>query len=373
ILGDDWMGCTSDSELNSILGFSRGTIEVLSLQSKYLHFSPVLIEKYRDNPKKKAMEATEKAVNEANVERSVHATSQYMRSTKKKFSNIIKNPPYFVLTYPSGLYNKDGESVLGLESEFIRGIQDSLGPHIPILGGSASPAVEDFLGGESRNYVFSNGDYSNTGAVICFVVSELYFSFGLKHGYEETNKNAIITKLSGKGRIIERLNDKPALEEYSNLTGFAKEKLEEDLLSYSIRKPLTVFDSSQNIYPKVSVNSERENCINSTFKFAEGQAVRIAGVDGEKTINALKGSVDEALEGRDFEPALILLSTCAMRRLLLQDKISEPVKRLEESYPSTPFFGFYTAGEIGGKRNEQAKFNNITSTNLVISDKLQTE
>ncbi|MFB6216547.1 MAG: FIST N-terminal domain-containing protein, partial [Candidatus Aenigmatarchaeota archaeon] len=301
ILGEDWIGCTSDSELNSILGFSQGTLEVLSINSKYLHFSPVLVEDYRDDPETKAEKATQKAVSQANIERSVHATSQYMRSTKKSFSDIIKNPPYFVLTFPGGAYiNEDHELVPGREVEFLQGIKNTLGPHIPILGGSASLKVEKNFSGEvGANYVFANGKYAKSGAITCFVVSELYFSYGLEHGFKPTNKNTVITDISGNGRIINELNNKPALEEYLKLLGKSEDEISKKSIQNFIKNPISIFDASQNIYPKVSIPSPNDDpFLEGSFKYGKGQSVMISEFDLEKSIDALKGSIDNSLEGR---------------------------------------------------------------------------
>ncbi|MFP4115659.1 MAG: FIST N-terminal domain-containing protein [Candidatus Aenigmatarchaeota archaeon] len=376
ILGDDWMGCTSDSELNSILGFSRGTIEVLSLNSKYLHFSPTLIEDYRSEPKKKAKNAAEEVVDEANVERSVHATSQYMRSTKKDFSDIIKNPPYFVMTFPGGFYyDKDDKPVPGAEIEFLDGIKEVLGPHIPIIGGSASIPMENyFTQKKGPNYVFANGKYAKSGAVVAFVVSELYFSYGLEHGFEKTTDMTLITEVGRQGRVIKELDNKPALSRYSEVIDVDKEDLLDDIGKYTMQRPVSVFDTSQNIYPKVALlNPQNKEFLQGSFKYGEGQSVMISSFNAEKTVNALKKSINNAVEDRNFDPALVLFSTCGIRRILLEEDVEKAIDKVKQSYPEVPFFGFYTAGEIGGRRNQPAQYNNITATNLVISDKLQTE
>lgn len=376
ILGEDWIGCSSDSEVNSILGFSRGTVEVLSIKSKYLHFSPTLVENYRDNPGKNAKESIAKVVDKANVERSVHATSQYMRSTKKSFSDIIKNPPYFVLTFLGGFYyGEDGNPVPGMEIEFLQGIKDELGPHIPIIGGSASIPMENYFTQEEEvNYVFANGNYAKSGAVTCFVVSELYFSYGLDHGFKKTSRISQITEISNRGRTIEELDGKPAVPRYSEILDIDKEELLENVGDYTMRNPISVFDISQNIYPKVALlsNTDKDH-LDGSFKYSEGQSVMIAEFDKDKTVNALKSSIDNSLDEREFDPALALFSTCGIRRVLLQKDIDKSVERVQEEYPDLPFFGFYTAGEIGGHRNEPSQYNNITAVNLVISDKLQTE
>lgn len=374
ILGEDWIGCTSDRELNSILGYSQGTIQVLSINSKYLHFSPVLVENYREAPKKKAEEATQKAVDQANVERSVHATSQYMRSTKKEFSDIIKNPPYFVLTYISGIYYEEGEPVMGFENEFLNGIKNILGNYIPIVGGSATSDAGKLEKGEGTNYVFANGKFSKSGAVLCFGVSELYFSYGLAHGYDRTNKISILSEVTDNNRGITKLSGENAIDKYCEMIDVSKSEFIENYFRYTTRKPLCSLDDSQNIYPKVIPNVfEESGCLQGTFKFTEGQSVLIGEYNEEKSLNSLKNSFDDALSEQEFEPALALISNCSVRRVLLKKKVNESISRLEDKYPNLPFFGFYTAGEIGSYRDEPPKYNNITCVNLIFSDKLQTE
>lgn len=374
ILGEDWIGATTDKELNSMIGYSEGTIEVLSIQSKYLHFSPVLVENYREEPVKKAEKATEKAVDEANVERSVHATSQYMRSTKKNFSDIIKNPPYFVLTFPGGVYFEDEKPILGRESELLQGIKNSIGSYIPIIGASASSDAEKLGQRKATNYIFSGGKYTKDGAVICFVVSELYFSYGLEHGYETTEKTGLITKVSNNGRRIEEINNNTALDEYSNLSGMSKEKLLEKFRNAESMKPIGVPDIDGKTYPiSAGLNSDGKTLF-SYFKLRENTPINIQSFDKEKSIGTGK-NLFEKIKSQypQTKPVISLIFPCMGRRISLRDDLKKSVKNIKEAHEEAPFIGFYSNGEIGGERGKQARYNNYTITALTIFDKLQTE
>ena len=378
ILGNNWIGCTTDKELNSIIGYSEGTIEVLCIDTKYMHFGIGISEDYRKNPAEEAKKATMKAIENCPAERSRFATAQFMRGTKKGFAELVKNPPYFVLTFIGGSYFINRKLVPGAEVEFLDGIKDYIGLYIPILGGSAASNFEGILNYEGENYVFANGKYYKDGAVVCFVVSELYFSHSLEHGYIPIDKYGVITKVSGKGRIIEEINNKSAIDEYCRLIGINKKEFIKNPFQYTTANPICILNQLGNISPKVTLPltpKPSETKLAGSERFLLNTSFVIGQYNEKKTVEATKAAIEEAYkEHEDKNIVLALNFNCAVRRFLLKEKIEEEILNAKKILsPNSLLFGFSTFGEIGAKRNQPSSYNNITSTVLLIFDKLQIE
>lgn len=378
VLGNNWIGCTTDKELNSILGYSEGTIEVLCVDTKYLHFGIGISEDYRKNPVEEGKKATREAIENCPAERSKFATAQFMRGIKKRFVDIAKNPPYFILTLIGGIYYEKHKPVPSNEEVFLEGIKSIAGPYTSVVGASAAEDLEiASTKYEGKNYVFANGKYYDGGAVVCFIISELYFGANLEHGYKPTNIYGTITKVSGNGRIIEEINNKPALDEYCRLVGYKKEELlKNPIFFYSIH-PMCSFNESGNIYPKIvtPVSPIRsESRMTGPLRSVNGSSFVIGQYDEKKAIESIKNAISELLtEHKDKKIVLAITFDCSVRRLLLREKVKYEMSNALKSIENGVLVGFYTMGEIGGKYNLPPRCNNATSTILCIFDKLQVE
>ena len=378
ILGTNWIGCTTDRNINSLIGYSDGTIQVLSIDSNHLHFGVGVSENYRKNPVEEGKRAVKEAIENCPVEKSRFATAQFLKGTKKGFYEIIKNPPYFILTLIGGTYYIDKNIVPGMEDEFLEGIIEYVGPFIPIIGGSSSSDFDKIMNYEGENYVFANGNYYKDGAIVCFVVSDLYFSFELYHGYIPTEKNGVITKVSMYGRTIEEINNKPAIDEYCRIINIEKNEFIKNPFFYIITMPICTLDHTGNIYPRVSpplTPNLDENKLTGSIKLLENTFFVIGKYDDEKTINSTYNAIKEAIKGyEDKNIVLVLNFNCCVRRFLMREKVMNEIESALNIMPKNSIlFGMSTTGEIGLKKNQRVRYNNITSTCLIIFDKLQVE
>jgi len=376
ILGTEWIGCTTDRELNSVRGYSEGTIEVLSLHTKYLHFGVEVADNYREDPFERGREAITKAIEKAPVDRAIDSTVQYIRSTKKSYADIVKNPPYFILTLIGGAYYKDKQPVPGMETEFLEGIFDAVGSNIPILGASASSDVIKFTQESvGENYQFANGKVYENAAIVAFVVSDLYFSYGLEHGYKQTPRIAQLTKLSNNGRVIEEINDKGAVEEYCRLIGVDQEEFLKNPWNYTLTSPLAIVDTDGKTYIKTIGPNPDGKTLYSLSKLIEKSNANILSFDEESVINVLSDVVSQAGAGHeDKDIAFLLVFTCSARRVLLGDKVNKALEAFKSKHgDDVPIFGFYTFGEVGSRRNRQSQCNNQTVTVVGVYDHLLTQ
>ena len=382
VLGKNWIGCTTDKELNSILNYSEGTIEVLCIDTKYMHFGIGISEDYRKNPPEEAKKATMKAIENCPAERSRFATAQFMRGTKKSFAELVKNPPYFVLTLIGGTYYKNKKVVPGKESEFLEGIKSVVGPFLPIIGASASSEIEEMLNYTGENYVFANGKYYKDGAVVCFVVSELYFSYGFSHSYVPTDIRGIITKTSKDKKIIEEINDRPSVEEFRKGVSKIRKKFSldeifekifarkyENVLLF-IKYPALIIDSFGNSYPLAFRPDPEGKVIIAPQRIDKNISFVLGKYDKNKATEETPNSIKKMIKNIGT-PIFCLIFSCAARGFLLHksglmNKFVNNLNNILQSY-----LGFYANGEIGGTK--EFRFMGFSDTYLIVFDKIITE
>jgi len=370
---ENWIGCTTDKEINSVLGYCEGTIEVLCIYTKFMHFGIGISENYRKNPVEEGRKATLQAIENCPVDRSKFATTLFMRSAKKSFIDLTKNPPYFVLTLVGGTYFKNKKAIPGMESEFLEGIKEVTGPFIPIIGASASSNAEEMLNYKGENYVLANGKYYKEGAVVCFGVSDLYFSYGAEHAYIQTNKYGTITKISKNGRIIEEINNKPAVDEYCKLAGIKKTKFLKASLEFQCVNPIQIFDTFGNIYP-VPCGTTDGKTLFSYQKLSKNLSINIGKYDENKSVNATVNTLKEIkAEFPKTDIGFLLLFSCIGRRIMLKEKVHKVINKINTVLNNAPYVGFYTNGEIGSKKNSPPRYNNFTDTFFVVFDKIMVE
>ncbi len=349
ILGKDWIGCTSDKELNSIRGYSGDTIGVLSFQTKYLHFGVSVAENYRDNPFEKGGKAILEAIERAPVDRAVDSTVQYIRSTKKSYADIVKNPPYFCLTLIGGAYYKDKNPFPATEDEFLEGIYNAVGSSIPIIGGSASSDIFEYtINRVADNYQFANGKIYSKASIVAFVVSDLYFSYGIEHGYKKTDRIALLSKVSNNGRVIEEINGKPAVEEYCRLIGVTPTDFNKKPFEYTLTNPIAALDTDGSTYIKTTGPNPDGKTLYSLTKIMENSVANILSFDEESVLNALSDvTIKAGTEHNEKDIALILIFSCSARRVVLGDKVQKTIDIFKSKHGDIPIFGMYSFGEFG--------------------------
>ena len=102
IIGTNWVGLSTDKQFNSSSKYRKDTaVSVVSLYSKYLHIGIGVAQDYRKNPRRAAVKATLDAMRSVKRERTMDAYIQFTRTQKQTYENIVKTPPYFILSFAS--------------------------------------------------------------------------------------------------------------------------------------------------------------------------------------------------------------------------------------------------------------------------------
>ncbi|MBN1502400.1 FIST C-terminal domain-containing protein [Candidatus Woesearchaeota archaeon] len=376
ILGNTWIGCSTDTQLTSTHGFEQGTISVLTISSEYLHFGVGVVDKYHKNPASSGEKAIQEAMKNVHVDHYVDPYIQFRRSQTKSFHEIVRIPPYFILTLICGVkFDKQGNPLPGMEAEFLEGVFKITGPNIPIIGGSSSTDWDKYTKEKiTNNFQFANGKLYYDAAIIVFVVSDLYFAHSFTHGYCVANNVALLTKVDKTGHIIQEINGKPAVEEYARILKVSVDELTKNPFKYILAHPLGVLDTFGNVYIKSGApNPDRKTWYTLT-KVQENTASVVVNYDPKKTKEAVYYALKEADDIHSHkEIALGLVFSCCGRKALLGKDVTAEIDIARRKYKGVPLFGFHTFGEIGAKMSKSSQVCNQSVSSLIIYNKLLTE
>ena len=371
VLGKNWVGISTDKQFNKANGYSPKTsVSVLALESEYMHFGVSVADNYRKSPRKSAKAAISRAMKEVKVDRYVDAYIQFSRMKKKSFNEIVKNPPYFILSFMSGVKVKNGKTEVGEEAEFVRGILEYTGPHVPMFGGSASSDLDDYIKGKADNFQFAKGKMYKNAAIVIFAVSSLAFTTSVEHGYSTTNDFAAVTKLGKEGFEIKELNGKDPVTEYCRILGISKQKYLKDPSVYSFSRPFGLVQGDGTAFVKEAFPTKNKKSLQCNFQLHKNSILNILEFDKKKTLNTLSLLVKEAQKERPkAKIALSLFCVCSGRRPLIKEIEKKELESLRKSFKN-PFFGFYSFSELGSTGLTTPQSHSQTITSLTIYDKL---
>ncbi|MFT4309871.1 MAG: FIST signal transduction protein [Candidatus Woesearchaeota archaeon] len=370
VLGEnDWVGASADRQFSTIAPYSDKTsVTVLSIQSDYMHFGIGVANNYRRNAQKGGLEATKQALKNIRSDKYIDAYVQFNRHKHQDYSRIVRHPPYFILTYASGAEYKKGKPVSGEEIDFLKGIQEHLGPNIPIFGGGASSDFQEYLElSKGSNYLFANGKLYDDAGIVVFAISNLYFSSDVLHSYIPTEKSVSVTKIDRTGHEILELNGKEPVEEYCSLIGVKKEDYLKEPFMYSLKNPLGMI-TPEGSFVKEALPNKDGKTLHSTYKLMQNYVLSIMKYDDKSHYNTMQQSLKKALK-YDKTLCLGLYCTCSTRRLLEGDDTGKIINSLTKS-TKVPIMGFYAFSEIGNTKTGSAQVHGESVTAMFIYDKL---
>ncbi|MFA6035574.1 MAG: FIST N-terminal domain-containing protein [Candidatus Micrarchaeia archaeon] len=377
VLGtSNWIGISTDKMFSSKTGHDKDlAVTVLSLASDFMHFGIGVADNYRKNPVEAGRLAASEAMSKAQVDKYVDAYIQFTRTKTHDYHRIVRTPPYFMLAFASGAKIIDGNSIPGNESEFLQGILNYVGPHVPMFGGSASSSFEKYLHeNKGQNYQFANGKLYTDAAIVVFVVCNLYFATFLEHGYTQTNNYASITKLDKTGYEILEINGKEPVAEYARLLGISKKAYLQDPSKWSLTRPFGLVGIDGNTYVKEALPNADSKTLHSTFKLYPNCVMNILDYDKKLTFTTISHLLEECSKIKnDSQIKLALICSCSGRRPLLDGKENSVVKDAMKHFSQTLLFGFDSFGEIGSTYVTSPQCHSQTVTALVLWDSLLTE
>ncbi len=379
VLGKNWVGLSIDKMFNSKTDYDADLqVSVLSINSKYLHFSTAVAENYLKNPIKKGFNAINSAIESVHGDTYIDSYIQFTRTKKNNYGNIIRTPPYFIFTTMSSQTKKNGQYLGGEESKFIDGIMECTGPHVPIFGLGAGYDFEKFLDQKVKNadsFQFANGKLYYQAGIIVFVISNLHFEISVQHGYSTTKDYVVITKLDKKGFEILELNGREPVAEYCRLIKAPKKDYLENPENFSLKRPFAIPGFEDTSYIKVAFPNPDGKTLHSTHRLQTNSVLNILKYN-KKTLFSTMADMLSAAKLANKNKKKISISffcNCCSRRLLMEGKEEKALKLVKAKHGAVPLFGAYAFAEIGSTKTSSAQVHGETVTSLIIYDKLLSE
>ncbi len=325
--GIELIGCTSDGEISSRLGFREDSISLLLLASDTIDFSFGL----GRNLSKDLLAACSQAVEQARAKSELE--------------------PRLCIVVPESL------TISGQKT--VEALRQVLGDEVDLFGGRAADNRK-----YENTFQFCGREVVSDSVPILILSGPLVYSFGVASGWNPIGTPGTITR--SKGNVVYEIDGASAVEFYRHFLG------KEFQLSTEIAL-LILNDAGEPEYlrpPSGDVDVE-SGAITYLSDVPEGAKAQIAISDRSAILKGCEDSVRKALEGfpEEKNPEAALIVSCSSRKLLLGTKTGEEYRILDERIGhELPFAGFYSFGEIGplksGKRTPN--FHHYTFTMLLL-------
>lgn len=261
------------------------------------------------------------------------------------------------------------ESVGVNGSAVVRGIQEGLGEHFPIIGGMASDASTF-----TKTYQYYKDQVLVDNVVGVGLSGRFSYGIGVKHGWESIGLPVKVTK--SEGSVIKELNNRPALKFFEDYFGEKAKQLEKPLsrICYVYPLGMSVEGSDELLIRNAFVATEKGEII-CAGEIPQGSEIRLMLGDPGKAIEAAKEAAESAkAQLRGAEPKAIFVFNCTARYMLLGFRADEEIVVIQNVLgKDVPLIGFYTYGEqapLGGLLGPEcfSVFHNETMALLVVGE-----
>lgn len=301
------IGCTTDGEISSILGFQQDSLTLALFCSDTVEiYAGVGRQTEQD-----AIAAARQAVQQA---------------TQKSLT-----PAKLCITVPAS-YTADGSTTSG--EQILKGLGLALGANIPVVGGTAGDQCRF-----QKTYQFFGTEVFTDALPILIFAGDLHFSHGTGCGWQPITSKSIVTK--SQDTVLYEIDGQSALEFYQKYLGARPPTAEHPLYIYE--------GDSDRCYLRVPNTCDPETgSINFLGNIPQGATVQLAEISRDQVIAASETSLKIALENYPgTEPEALLIFSCCSRRWLLGTRTKEEYDFVKNALPKIiPVAGFYTYGEF---------------------------
>lgn len=295
------IGCTTDSEMSSAMGFSEDSVSLTLFSSDEIEFATAVATNIQDN-------------SEASFKDAFSACSAQ-----------LEQKPVCGLVFPDGLTS------IGIPLDKI--IRTSFGELFPFLGGTAGDHYE-----LKQTYQFFGTEVYSDAAPILLFAGPLELSYRIVSGWSPIGNYATVDKF--EGNRVYKIGGVTAQQFYERyfgpyqqaFTDFPLALYREEEEDFVLRTPLGV--------------DEKDGSMVFIGNFFRDSKVRLTTILREDAIEAADRANRELLEEIDGRADVVLSFSCAVRRHFLGSRSFEESKRLRDNL-EVPFSGFYSYGEIG--------------------------
>ncbi|RFP58166.1 MAG: hypothetical protein BJG00_011225 [Limnothrix sp. CACIAM 69d] len=311
------IGCTTDGEISSILGFQQDSLTLTLFCSDTVEICAGVGRQTEQD----AIAAARQAVQQA---------------TEKSLT-----PAKLCITVPAS-YTADGSTTSG--EQILKGLELALGKNVPVVGGTAGDQFRF-----QKTYQFFGTEVFTDALPVLIFAGDLRFSHGTGCGWQPIGSKSTVTK--SHNTVLYEIDGQSALNFYQKYLGDR---------SPTAEHPLYVYEGdSDRCYLRVPNTCDLETgSINFLGNVPQGAIVQLAEISRDQVIAASETSFKMALDNYPgTEPETVLIFSCCCRRWLLGTRAKEEYDLVKTALPKImPIAGFYTYGEFAPLQQQGSNY-----------------
>ncbi|MDR7867518.1 MAG: FIST N-terminal domain-containing protein [Sporomusaceae bacterium] len=298
------VGCTTDGELSSALGFTEDSLTLLVFVSDTVEI--------RAGCGRDAARRGEEAGREA----AANARSGMLHpAAEDRFAIILADP------LNAGI------------SDIDRGVQEVLGHTFPVIGGASAAHSK-----QRKTFQFFGGEVLTDSVVLLLFSGPVVFSCGLKGAFSPLGPRERVTK--ARNNVLYELDGKPAVDYFRRYTGNYDLFMNYCLAVYQ-------HDRDSFFVRSAPFSDPEKGTVTLNGRIPEGATVQIGAADKKNLLASCTDSLCQALATYPGpQPAAALLFSCAGRKIVMGTRIAQEVQSVRRQLPGVPFAGFYCYGEF---------------------------
>lgn len=321
------VGCTTDGEFSSRLGFREDSTSLTLLGSDMVDMTAGL---------------------GCDVSKDIAAAcSQAIDLATAKTSK----PPALCITLPESL-TTSGQGI-------VDALRQKLGAEVPVIGATAADGFR--LTGTRQ---FCGREVTSDSVPVMLFSGPLVYSTAVASGWRPMGEPGLVTR--SEVSLVHEIDDRPAIEFYRQRLG--------DLAKPGPENPLAILDETGAIAclrATAETQVRESGAINYLGDVPEGAMVQITIADRAAILEGCRESISKAFADYPHgkTPGAALLFSCAARKLLLGTRTGEEMAIVQSVIGlQIPVCGFYGYGEIGplDTRDRVSKFHNETFVSLIL-------
>jgi len=248
--------------------------------------------------------------------------------------------PSLLFLFPDGLAMNN--------APFLLGLQETLGPKLPIIGGVPGEATLAF----QSTYEYEGRKPMSGGVAAAALTGPIELASAARAGFQPVGGARTCTRVAGERTILE-LDGMPALALYRQYLG----PRADDMPAVGLEFPLGVVGGTVgtqrlpageaiSLIRAVNGYDEATQALSCLGPLPEGARVSMTRATKEDLLRAAEEATDAALAALP-KPDAAFIFTCAGRKLVLGSRIKEEIQRaFSRIDPDIPKIGFYTYGEL---------------------------
>lgn len=295
------IGCSTGGNFSSLHGVGDDAVTLTLFASDKIFFKAGVGREVSSHPEKAARQAVQSALGSG--ERS----------------------PSLCLAFPYG-FPISCEPVMAC-------LNRQLGQECPVFGG-----VSGTFGSDSSEIVQFYGQEILTDSLpVMFISGPVQYSFSIANSWIPVGK-PVKAQTDGARRVF-KLGDKSAVDFYRHYLGYHEEP--------SLEFVLAVTESDNRYFITPPVDYHDDDSITFWVSIPDGAEVQLTEINRAQLVRDTRETAGRLKDTpRDWNPALALNFSCAVRKTILGTSVNKEMETLQQSFFPVPLAGFFSYGEI---------------------------